>query len=170
MSDDIPMAPSRRGARLLAALAALLLLLALSLGYVVKGQRDDRARLTDARNDALTAGRQLIVNLDSISAATIDRDLTRVLDGSTGKFKEQFERAKDQLKALVVQRKTVSSGRVLSAGVVRADAESATLLVAADRTVTDTTSPQGQVGHDRWKVEMEKRGGKWLVAELEPVA
>jgi len=170
MTDPEPTPPGRRGGRVLVALAVLLLAVAVVLGVVVKGQRDDRNRLTDARNGALAAGRQMIVNLDSISASTIDRDLKRVLDGSTGKFKEQFDRAKEQLKTLVVQRKTVSTGKVLSAGVVRADAESATLLVAADRTVKDTTSPEGQVAHDRWKVEMEKRGGKWLVAELEPVA
>lgn len=170
MTEVDPPARSRRGIAVLAALAALLLVAAVVLGVVVKGQVDDRNRLTDARTAALAAGRQMIVNLDSISASTVDRDLQRVLDGSTGKFKEQFARAKEQLKTLVVQRKTVSKGEVLSAGVVRADAESATLLVAANRRVKDSTATTDQVAHDRWKLEMEKRGGKWLVADLEPVA
>jgi len=174
MTDGTPDAPARPRARVatmvMAGLTALLLAAGLVMGVFVKGQLDDRNRLQQARNQALAAGRQMIVNLNSISATTIDRDLARVLDGSTGTFREQFDRAKGDLKTLVVQRKTVSSGKIQSAGIVRADAESATLLIAADRTVGDATAAGGQTAYERWKVEMEKRGGTWLVAQLEPVA
>jgi Mce-associated membrane protein len=54
--------------------------------------------------------------------------------------------------------------------VVRADTDTATVLVAVDRTVKDSTDPQGAVAHDRWRVDLEKHGGRWLVSDLEPVA
>ena len=41
---------------------------------------------------------------------------------------------------------------------------------AVDRVVKDSTSPDGTTAHDRWKVSLELRSGRWLVANLEAVA
>ncbi|MGB8649796.1 MAG: hypothetical protein WCD35_03955 [Mycobacteriales bacterium] len=158
---------------LVVVLGALVLVLAASsiaLAFVAKAHRDDRAALENARQSALTAGRQAIVNLDAISVTTIDSDLDRVLAGATGQFKDQFSKARADLKQLVLARKTVSSGTILSAGVVRADTDSATVLVAVDRLVKDTTSADGVTAHDRWRLDLEKHGGRWLVADLQPVS
>ncbi|HUR50640.1 MAG TPA: hypothetical protein VMZ11_00790 [Mycobacteriales bacterium] len=163
-------AAARRLVSGLAVLAVLLLAASIALALTVKAHNDDREALVAARDAALSAARQEIVNLDSLNFATIDRDLTRVVDGATGTFKEQFSRAKADLKAQVVQRKSVSSGTVLSAGVVRADTNTATVLVAAERTVKDSSTTAGGTAHDRWSVALEKHGGRWLVAGLEPVA
>ena len=46
----------------------------------------------------------------------------------------------------------------------------ATVLVAVDRVVKDSTTPDGTTAHDRWKVSLELRSGRWLVANLEAVA
>jgi Mce-associated membrane protein len=153
----------------LLALLVLLLVAASVLTVLLVGRLSDRRALERARDDAVAAGRQAIVNLDSISAATVERDMDRVLAGATGTFKDQFERSRADLAKLVVANKTVSTGTVISAGVVSADTASATLLVAADRVVKDATTPQGATVHDRWRVYLEKRGGRWLVAKLEPV-
>ena len=154
----------------LSVLVVVLLVATLVLAWVVKGHRDDREALESAREAALRAGRQAILNLDALSAATVDADLKRVVDGATGDFKKQFTQAQSDLKSLVVARKTVSKGTILSAGVVRADLDSATVLVAVDRVVTDTTNTAGTTARDRWKVDLEKHGGRWLVSGLEGVA
>ena len=174
MTDSTPAAgaaPRRTGlVRVLTGLVVVLLVAVGVLAWVVKGHRDDRDAVEAAREAALRAGRQAILNLDALSAATIDADIKRVLDGSTGTFKKQFADASDDLKSLVVSRKTVSSGTVLSAGVVRADLDSATVLVAVDRLVKDSTDKDGTTARDRWKVDLEKHDGRWLVAGLEGVA
>lgn len=180
MTEQTPDAPetvrpplsrrARTAIRLLSTLAVLLLAACVALAVIVKGNVDDRDTLREARAGALAAARQQVINLDSLSAATIDRDLKRVLDGATGTFKDQFTRSQADLKALIVERKTVSSASIISSGIVRADTGTATVLVAVDRTVKDTTTPQGAVAHDRWRVDLEWRDGRWLVAELEPVA
>lgn len=164
-----PRSASRTRGRVLLALLVLLLVAASVLTVLLVGRLSDRRALERARDDAVAAGRQAIVNLDSISAATVERDMDRVLAGATGTFKDQFERSRADLAKLVVANKTVSTGTVISAGVVSADTASATLLVAADRVVKDATTPQGATVHDRWRVYLEKRGGRWLVAKLEPV-
>jgi Mce-associated membrane protein len=160
--------PSNR--RVLGVLAVAFLVASIVLGLVVARNTSSRSDLTSAQEDAVSAARQAIKNLDSLSAATVDADLKRVVDGATGSFKEQFTKAQAELKKVVVQRKTVSSATVLSAGLQRADLDSATVLVAVDRTVTDTSTPNGVIAHDRWKMQVEKHGGRWLLATLEPVA
>lgn len=161
--------PSRRPLLALAALVAVLAVAAVVLAVVLGARLSDRRALDQARADALAAGRQAIVNLDSISARTVDEDMDRVVAGATGTFKDQFTRSREDLKKLVLANRTESSGTVLAAGVITADSASATLLVAADRRVKDATTPEAEVVHDRWRVYLEKRGGKWLVAKLEPV-
>jgi Mce-associated membrane protein len=153
----------------LSVVAVQLLATSVALAVSVKAHQDDRDALDSARSAAVTAARQEVVNLDSLSWDTIDADLKRVLDGATGTFKDQFSRAQNDLKPVVVQRKSESSGTVLFAGVVRADTDTATVLVAVDRTVKDSTDPSGAVAHDRWRVDLEKHGGRWLVSDLQPV-
>jgi Mce-associated membrane protein len=177
VSDQALAAPARprtsRRARtavvVLGALAVLLAAASVGLAVTVKSHLDDRDALDAARSAAVAAARQEIVNLDSLSWDTVDADLKRVLDGATGTFKDQFSRAQKDLKPVVVQRKSQSSGQVLFAGVVRADTDTATVLVAVDRTVKDSTDPAGAVAHDRWRVDLEKHGGRWLVSDLQPV-
>ena len=177
MTDEAP-APADGGAPAgapvtaiaLGVIAAVLAVISIVLAFLVTSQRDDRRRVDQARDAALTAGRQLIINLDALSAATIDADMKRVADAATGTFSRQFTGSEAELKKYVVARRTVSTGEILSAGVVRSDSDTATVLVAVDRTVKDTTNTGGVVAHDRWKMNLEKPGGRWLVADLEPVS
>lgn len=167
----VPSSPSRRTAvRVLSALAVLLLVADVALGVLWLSRRAHRDALDAARADAVAAARQELVNLDSISADTVDKDLAAVLAGTTGTFRDQFKRSQADLKALILEHKTRSSAVVKSAGVVRVDTSSATVLVATDRTVSDSTTPNGQVVNERWTVDLEKHGGRWLVADLAPVS
>ena len=173
MTDTHQAAPRggrRTGFVALFVLAVVLLVTAGVLGVVVQQHRSDRADLRAARESAVASARQSIINLDALSVTTIDADLDRVLAGATGKFKDQFGKARADLKALVQEQRTQSSGSIVSAAVVRSDLDTAEVLVAVDRTVKDTTNPQGAVAHDRWHVSLEKHGGRWLVADLQPVS
>ncbi|MCW2598786.1 MAG: hypothetical protein JWM02_615 [Frankiales bacterium] len=169
-SEPTPLAPGARTALVvLSAVGVVLIIASIVLAFVVKQHSDARRNLDIARSDAVAAARQAIINLDSISAATIDADLKRVLAGTTGSFKDQFSKSQTDLKQVVVQAKRSSTGTIRSAGVVRADTDSATVLVAVDRIVKDSTNQNGVVINDRWKLDLEKHGGRWLVAALLPV-
>jgi Mce-associated membrane protein len=162
-------APARRAVIVLGVVATLLLATSAALALVVKSHVDDRDAVIAARNAALAAARQEIVNLDTIDWRTFDRDVKRVLDGATGNFKEQFTRASKDLRPKFVQTKTTVSGAIAAAGIVRSDLNSATVLLAADITVREGTSAP-RLGHDRWMAELEKHHGRWLVARLDGVA
>lgn len=154
----------------LTTVVALLVIACLGLGLLLGRHLSSRRDADSARADALASARQAILNLDALSAATIDRDLTRVVVGSTGAFRDSFSKAQKDLTAVVKERKTVSTGTVLSAGVVRADADTATVLVAVDRSIRDSSTPKAVVAHDRWRMSMELHGGRWLLADLQPVS
>jgi Mce-associated membrane protein len=184
--DSPAAAEPHRPRRLIAVLSALVVaLVAASVVLVLvvrsnEGSRDAlvsarqplqaQQAVTQRRDDALEAAKRAILDLDALSAATIDKDIARVVVSATGTFKTQFAKAQADLRSLVVSRKTVSKGTILSAGVVRADQDTATVLVAVDRFVTDTTNVKGVTARDRWKVSLELHGGRWLVANLEAVA
>jgi Mce-associated membrane protein len=165
--------PRRRAGVLVVALAVVVGLLAASsvvLALYLRSERADRDDFAKARSSATNAAGQLLVNLDALSAATIDRDMKRVVEGSTGTFRKQFTSSQQQLKAYILKQKITSSGELRSVAILRSDTDTATALVAIDRTFKDAAHPQGVVANDRWKVSLEKHGGRWLAANLEPVA
>ena len=168
----VPPSPRRPrfAVRALIALAAVLAVLCAVLAVQQRGRTQHRQGLEDARAAAVRAARQEILNLDGLSAATIDRDLARVLDGATGTFGSEFRKSQANLKTIITTQKTVSSGTVIAAGVVRADEGTAAVLVAVDRRVKDTSNAQGVVAHDRWQLDLEQHAGRWLVTELQPVS
>jgi Mce-associated membrane protein len=146
-------------------------LTAVTVGLAVTGVAHHRhlSALDQARTQAVAAGRQAIINLDAISAATLDADLKRVQAGSTGKFKQLFTTSEATLRDLYPKQKTTSSGTIRAAAVVSANLDTATLLIASDRSVTDATTTKPALQTSRWIVVMEKHGGHWLMADLEPV-
>ena len=160
---------ARTAIQLLTVVSVALAAASIGLWVVVSGHLHDRAALDEARNDAVSAARQEIVNLHGIKYTTIDADLKRILDGATGAFKDQFARAQTTIKPILVERKTLMTANVRYAGVVRADTDSATVLIGVDRTVKDSTAPTGAVDQYRLRVDLEKHGGRWLVSELQDV-
>lgn len=155
---------------LLTAAAVLLVVASVVLALVVHSHRVARSDQAQAREAALVASRQAILDLDALSSDTIDADLARVVADATGTFKDQFTKSQATLKQLVVSRKTRSSGVIRAAAVVRSDTDTATVLVAVDRTVVDSTNKNGVVQNDRWKVGLEKHEGRWLVSDLSAVS
>lgn len=163
----------RRTTRVVIAVAAAVSLLvasSIALLLVLRYQHAERDDLAQARESAAAAAGRVLVNLDALSAPTIDADMKRVVDGATGTFKRQFTGSQKELKAYIVKQKSTSKGNLRSVAVVRSDLDTATVLVAIDRTFKDAANPNGVVANDRWKVSLERHGGKWLAAELEPVA
>ena len=110
-----------------------------------------------AATDVLQAARQQTVNFTTLDYQHLDRDLGRVLRGSTGDFRSQFRAGTKDLTALVTENKAASKGEVLDAGIVSDDADSARVLVVADSTVTNSASPKPQKRHYRLQLTSSAR-------------
>ncbi|MFG2107208.1 hypothetical protein [Micromonospora chersina] len=159
----------RRRTRALTALLVVLLAAALA-GAGVEGHRWYVDRATDqARRAAVAAARQAAVNFVSVSAASVDRDLSRITAGATGDFKDEFTRGQAQVRAAVVENKVQSQGTVLRAGIVSGDRRRAVVLVAVDATVRNVKAPDGRPSHYRIQLDLvrDRDSGDWLVTKLQ---
>lgn len=156
-------AARRAAVALLAALVvAAVAVLVVSVPRVAEaGAREDR------REAVLSAARQQAVNFTTLDYRKLDRDLGRVEAGATGDFRTQFRSGAAELTELVTQNKAVARGKVLEAGILTEDADSARVLVVADSQVTNTGSDgEPQMRHYRIRMDLVREDGRWLVSDL----
>jgi Mce-associated membrane protein len=152
------------------ALLATLAIIAIA-GTLLLAPKVSSASARETRRDGiLHAARQQAVNFTTLDYRHLDRDLGRVLDGSTGDFRKQFRSGTKDLTQLVTANKAVATGEVLDAGLVSDDSDSARVLVVADSTVTNTGSPKPDKRHYRIQMDLVRdpavSGGRWLVSDL----
>src|SRR5439155_15260286 len=132
-----------------------LLVVVLLAGLVVAGvfgwSWNNHRKAMANKEQALAAARQTVVNFVSVSAASVDGDLQRIVAGATGDFRDEFTRGMPQVRSAVVDNNVESHGTVLRAGVVPCErgsttttscaADKATVLVAVDATVENKSAP-----------------------------
>ncbi|GAB3277423.1 hypothetical protein GCM10027589_03240 [Actinocorallia lasiicapitis] len=120
----------------------------------------------DRRNEALTAARQVALNMVTMNYDTVDADVQRVLSGATGGFKDQWGGETKNLADQLTKNQSKSSGSVLSAGVVSLDEDSAEVIVAVTSVVTTPQVPNGAARNMRFRMSLVKEHGKWLVSDF----
>jgi Mce-associated membrane protein len=170
--------PRRRALHLGARLRAILVsagVLALVLLVVAGGalyrQRSANARLDNTREQVVGIARQEAVNLMSLSYNTADAGLKRILSLATGPLAEQFNSQRSTIGSFLGQAKSTSRAQVQSAGLMSLGTDHATVLVAADATVTNNASSdaglKNVVKHYRMAMKLQRVHGHWLVADVE---
>lgn len=112
----------------------------------------------------------MAVNLVTLGKSTADADLARVVDGTTGDFREQFVSAADGFGTLLADGGVESIGEVKSAGIVASNDEKSTVLAAVTSTVKNNEAPDGEIRVYRMKLTLENVDSQWLVANVEFVA
>lgn len=163
----------RRRGRLPVVLSALLAAVVVAAAVVlalfwVKASNLDAADRT--RADALSAAEQGAVNFTTYDYRHLDQDYDRVRETATGEFRKEFDQQSQVLSQVIKQSKAVAKGKVLASAVLASSSHDATVLVALDDTVTNTSVPQGVVRHYRLRVDMTRVKGRWLVSGVENVA
>jgi Mce-associated membrane protein len=160
---------SKRGPLILAWALSVLLVVALAgatLSVVaLHRQSENKAQ----REAAMKAGRQLALDFTTYDYKTWDADTKRVLDDSTGQFKEEFQAGLNVVKAQVQTNKATSKGVVKEAAVVSNDKDSAQVLVIVDAVVTNTASVEGVQRRYRIKLDLVREKDRWLTADLQAV-
>jgi Mce-associated membrane protein len=98
----------------------------------------------------------------------MDPLIAKVLAGSTGTFKTQYQQAKVTLKASAEQSKAMSTGKVLTVGISDIDDTDAVVFVAANSQVTNSsTKGKAQPRYYRLKLTMLRKGDTWLTSNLQ---
>lgn len=165
--------PRRQGrARLWGTALALAVLAGLGVRawQVHDGTRDDLRRVEAAiarREEALAAASGFAVTLTSYDYRRIAEDVAKVAANAVGKFKDDYAVASGpQFQQLVKTNKATSTGKVLSAGVVRDDGRQVVVLLAVDQTVTNVTRPRPSTDRNRIQLTLEKEGDRWYVVDV----
>jgi len=170
--------------RLLAALVALVVAVAVLLGFVVSGWDNltgnssgrSSASATgsqansDARLVALRAARQFAVSFFTYDYRNIDAYLRRIEAASTGGFRSDFVSKEKTLKTVVAQLKTVAKGSVpdAGAGIFALSGNTAICFVAADFNASNAVTKNGQERY-RVKLTLQLVKGQWLVSDFQEV-
>lgn len=152
--------------RLLAAGAAVFALLAAVNTWA--GWRDVQARRTDEmREQMVAAGREGALALTTIDHNEVDHDVQRILDVSTGAFRDDFAQRAEPFKAAARKAQSTSVGTVREAGLEAVDGDSARVLVA----LTVMTSNRGEPAQrsQSWRTRVTVTGvdGGFKVAAVE---
>ncbi len=135
-------------------------------GYMVWERHETTER--NQRVASFIAGaRQGVVNMTSLDFKRAKEDVQRVIDSSTGQFRDDFQqRAKDFI-TVVEQSKVVTEGTVNAAAVQSMDANSALVLVAATSRITNAAGAKDEPRNWRLKVTVENDGGQYKMSKVE---
>lgn len=142
---------------------------AATLTAVATTQVSDRQDSASLRQQALAAGRQIAVDFAAYDYRHLDADFKRVANESTGTFKKQFTSSFAGLQDLFTKAKAVSTAEVASAGVSDAGPLTATVVIAINRTITNTSVPKGQKDSLGVQLTLRRVGGRWLASDLKPL-
>jgi len=161
----------RRWMPAIAALAAVALVCAFAgvSAYMVLQHRDtNQHRQREAA--FVTGAKQGVLNMISLDSNRAQEDVQRVIDGSTGQFKDEFQRRANDFISMVTQSKAVTEGTVHAAALESVNGNSAVVLVSATSQVTN--SPPGKdVPPLMWRlrVTVDQVGGQYKLSKVEYV-
>ncbi len=126
--------------------------------------------LTRQHRDVALAARAETLALLTVDHRNMDALVDRVLAGAAGKFARNYESRRDALIERAVKQRSISTGTVNALGISDIDAESATVLVAANsKSRNVSTNGTSQSRFYRFRLEMVLVEGRWLTADVETV-
>jgi Mce-associated membrane protein len=115
----------------------------------------------------VAAARQAIVTLMSMDFQHSKEDFKRLVDDSTGEFRDDFTRRAEDFTTAIEQSKVVTTAKVNSVAVQSMTADSATVLVAATSEVTNAAGALREPRAWRLIVTVKRDGGLLKMSRVE---
>jgi Mce-associated membrane protein len=115
----------------------------------------------------VAAARQAVVTLMSMDFQHSKEDFQRIVDDSTGEFRDDFTRRADDFTTGIEQSKVVTTARVNGTAVQSMTADSATVLVAATSEVTNAAGALHEPRAWRLIVTVKRDGGRLKMSRVE---
>jgi Mce-associated membrane protein len=135
-------------------------------GYMM-WQRHETTERNQRTANFLAGARQGVVNLLSLDFNRAKEDVQRVIDGSTGQFRDDFQQRAKDFTTVVEQSKVVTEGNVNAAGVQSIDGDSALVIVAATSRITNAAGAKDEPRRWRLKVTVTDDGGQYKMSKVE---
>ncbi len=149
------------------ALALVLVGLLVAIGLVVTSRGSNDDALTDAQHEVARAARTEALAFLTVDHTNMDPLIEAVLSGATGDFREQYESQREKLTSEAVRTEATSTAEVVALGVGALDDDSATVLLAANSTITNKkTGDEGQMRYYRLRLDLVREGDRWLTRDV----
>ncbi len=159
---------ARGGRWVISGLAVVLVGLLVTIGVLVASRESADGGLADSHREVAEAARTEALAFLAVDHTDMDPLIDAVLAGATGGFEKQYESQRDTLTSEAIRTEATSTGEVVALGVGYLDDESANVLVAANSTITNTsTGGEGQVRYYRLRLVLVREGDRWLTSNLE---
>ncbi|RBQ22056.1 hypothetical protein DP939_05185 [Spongiactinospora rosea] len=156
-------------AAVIGALAAVVVALGLVAGLHTRWLADEQAAAAE-REAVMRAAGAHAVNLLSVSHDSVEEDIRRVLNSSTGPARDAYEAGVTKLRQTTVADKVVQIGVLRSVGLVSLSGDEARALVVADGVIQwEGREAAPRERFHRWTMDLTKTGGSWLVSRWEEV-
>lgn len=156
--------------KVLAAVAAVLVIaLAVIVGILANGYRDDRAT-EQARTDAVAAATEQAAAMLSYNYNEVDQQLAAAADGLTGDFRDEYTKLMTETIAPGAKEGKLTTEATVQAGsIVSATPDDAVVLLFVNQVTTSADVPDAATTGSRVRMEMHRDGDRWLTGRLTPV-
>jgi len=169
-----PQAPSRQPTSTLMSTAAVAVTTLVTAGLLAATgymlwQHHKTAQQRHSAAEFVAAARQDVVNLMSMDYNKAQESVQRVLDGSTGKFKANFDETADEFAKALRDEKIITSATVNDAAVDSMTGDSAVVLVSATSRREGKQAPKDQQQPQVWRVvlTLEREGDQIKMSGVE---
>jgi Mce-associated membrane protein len=149
-------------------IAAIILIICFAgaIGYMAWQHHDTTER--EQRAARFVAGaRQGVVNMTSLDFNKAKEDVQRVLDSSTGEFRDDFQQRAKDFTTVVEQSKVVTEGTVNAAALESMDKHSASVLVSATSKITNSAGAKDEPRAWRLRVTVTEDGGQYKMSKVD---
>ncbi len=161
----------RRRMPTIAAVAAIVGICAfVGLSVYMAFQHRDAIKHQQRETAFVGGAKQGVLNMISLDFNKAKEDVQRVIDSSTGQFKDDFQKRANDFITVVTQSKAVTEGTVNAAAIESMNGNSAVVLVSATSQVTN--SPPGKDEPPkvwRLRVTVTDVGGQYKMSKVEYV-
>jgi Mce-associated membrane protein len=114
----------------------------------------------------LDVGRQAALELTTISHTDVDSEVKRIVDSSTGQFREDFEKRAPAFIQVVKQAQSTAEGTVTAAGFESHTADTAEVIVAVSVKTSYAGAQEEQERAWRMRISLQKVGSTAKVANV----
>lgn len=158
--------PQRHRLRLSVTAAALIVASLGALAGWVSFRAHESHQRAQQSEAFLQAARQGALNLTTISHTEVDADIKRILDLSTGRFYDDFQKRSQPFADVVKQAQSKSQGTITQAGLESVQGDTAQALVAVTVSTTNVGAAEQQPRVWRMRLSVQKVGDTIKVSNV----
>ena len=157
---------SRTSRPLVAALSTLLVILLAAGAFLWFTRPESSAIATADYSSALVAARSGIKDLTSFDHLTLDDDIRQIERVTTGDLRDESLAELEDNRQQIAESEAIVNTEVVSAGVIRADSEAATVVMVIKAIQESAATPEAQVSQYRVQVELTKENDRWVLSGI----